>query len=304
MAHAAAYPDLLKQACKEIRADQSAAISPAIAYVLAVSPDHNKLAREWIENPNPAIAGAALTACDRELITHEWINRAAGDPSRPSRARSRALGIAGDQGTTLTACCACRSSRADRRLPRRRRTKSRLLSPWSRCCRIRLRSMPWLPSPPTGLAFAARGDSPRRRAVPIRRHIPASSEFRQARRRHPARPPFTRPDSRRRQAKPKPAASAPQLLEAASSAANLGEARSYFKIHAELAWEQPQPYARPRSAARSLEGETKSSIACSASWPCSIRPGKSTPHTWPLAAAARTKSPPHSSFLIMLWIER
>jgi hypothetical protein len=100
LARASAYPDLLDQALQEICAENSAAIPAAIAYALAVSSDHTELAREWIESPNPAIAGAVLTACDRELITLEWIGRAAADPSACRRAlAARALGIAGDHGT-------------------------------------------------------------------------------------------------------------------------------------------------------------------------------------------------------------
>ena len=53
----------------------------AIAYVLAFSPDATKIARELLNNPDPAIIGAALEALrDRrdltdELVTREWLQR-------------------------------------------------------------------------------------------------------------------------------------------------------------------------------------------------------------------------------------
>jgi ATP/ADP translocase len=100
LAREAAFPDLCQRALDEIHSADRTAAPAAVAYALAVSPERQELARQWIENPNPVIAGAALAAADREVITPEWINLAAGDVSAGRRAlAASALGMAGDQGT-------------------------------------------------------------------------------------------------------------------------------------------------------------------------------------------------------------
>ena len=71
----------------------------SIAYVLAFSPDRPKIARELLDNPDPAIVGAALEALreDRELagelVTREWLHRIidSGDPQWRALA-ARAIG--------------------------------------------------------------------------------------------------------------------------------------------------------------------------------------------------------------------
>jgi ATP/ADP translocase len=99
LAQSAAFPGLVERALAEVRGADPKAAAAAVSYALKVSPDARALAREWIESPDAAIAGAALAAADRDLITPEWIQRAAGELSADRRALAAcALGIAGDEG--------------------------------------------------------------------------------------------------------------------------------------------------------------------------------------------------------------
>lgn len=63
-----------------------------------MSPDRNEIGRQWIDDPNPVLAGAALEGIDRDQIGKDWIEAAASDPSTSRRAlAAKALGIAGEQ---------------------------------------------------------------------------------------------------------------------------------------------------------------------------------------------------------------
>jgi ATP/ADP translocase len=81
--------------------------SPAeVAYVLTVSPDREKTAREFLHHDGPVIVGAAVEAlrADRplavRLITHEWLQTMAQSPDPRRRALAAcAVGVRGDQGT-------------------------------------------------------------------------------------------------------------------------------------------------------------------------------------------------------------
>jgi AAA family ATP:ADP antiporter len=100
LARASLFPDLRERALDEIRTADPAAAPAAVAYALAVSPDRRELIREWMENPNPVIARAALAASDGDMVTPEWINQAAVHLSADRRAlAAHALGVAGDQGS-------------------------------------------------------------------------------------------------------------------------------------------------------------------------------------------------------------
>jgi hypothetical protein len=80
----------------------------AIPYILAVTPDRRRLAAEFLDDANPAIVGGTLDALRTdheladELITREWLDRAARSSNPRNRAlAAKAIGVRGDQGTEL-----------------------------------------------------------------------------------------------------------------------------------------------------------------------------------------------------------
>ena len=98
LARRVALAELRQRALEEIRSADPAVVPSAVAYVLSISPDRNDLAKQWIDDANPLLAGAALEGMDRDQITKDWIEATASDPSAPRRAlAAKALGLAGDQ---------------------------------------------------------------------------------------------------------------------------------------------------------------------------------------------------------------
>jgi AAA family ATP:ADP antiporter len=78
----------------------------SIAYVLAVSPDARQIARNLLNDPDPAVVNAALEALRQhrelaeELVTREWLHGMTDSPDWQRRALAAcAIGIRGDQGT-------------------------------------------------------------------------------------------------------------------------------------------------------------------------------------------------------------
>jgi ATP/ADP translocase len=77
-----------------------------VAYVLTVSPDRERLARDFLDDPNPAIVDAALEslradrALAQQLITRDWLRNMAESAQPRRRALAAcAIGVRGDQGT-------------------------------------------------------------------------------------------------------------------------------------------------------------------------------------------------------------
>jgi ATP:ADP antiporter, AAA family len=80
----------------------------SIQYILTVSPDRRRIAREFLDDADPAIVGAALDAIrdDRplaeELLTREWLDRMEHSSDPRCRAlAATAIGIRGDQGVEV-----------------------------------------------------------------------------------------------------------------------------------------------------------------------------------------------------------
>jgi ATP:ADP antiporter, AAA family len=100
LARRVAVSDLRQQAFDEVGESDPAVVPAAVAYVLAISDDRNQLAREWMDSPNPILAGVALEGIDRDQIAQDWIESAASDPAAARRAlAAKALGLTGDQGS-------------------------------------------------------------------------------------------------------------------------------------------------------------------------------------------------------------
>jgi AAA family ATP:ADP antiporter len=107
LARACDVPDLIEQATSEFSTGApSDAVREATAYVLTVSPQRIKLARLWIEDPNPAVEEGIIEALSAQrdnagdVITHDWISRNAGDPDPLRRIlAARMVAVRGDQGT-------------------------------------------------------------------------------------------------------------------------------------------------------------------------------------------------------------
>lgn len=129
LARAERCPEVASQADEEIRAGRdTAALEPAVIYAISVSSDRERLAREYLDSENPAVARGAVKALvgwpemASDLITREWLDRAASD-SRPARRAlaAAAIGVRGDHGTealyqllndsdTRVAAAACRAA--------------------------------------------------------------------------------------------------------------------------------------------------------------------------------------------------
>jgi AAA family ATP:ADP antiporter len=103
------FPELLEAALGDVRSlhpRDGAAIRPAVAYLLCVSPEAPQLASEFLDHPSALVGESALEALAsqgealRDLVTHEWITRSAAEAD-PRRRRLAALGVGvrGDQGT-------------------------------------------------------------------------------------------------------------------------------------------------------------------------------------------------------------
>jgi ATP/ADP translocase len=100
LARATGFSDLREQALEEVRQGDPAVVPAAVAYALAVSPDRDDLAGQWIEASNPVLAGAALEGMDRSRISQDWIDSAAADSDPERRAlAATAIGMTGDQGS-------------------------------------------------------------------------------------------------------------------------------------------------------------------------------------------------------------
>jgi AAA family ATP:ADP antiporter len=110
LARASGFAGLLDQALAEIRssrpAELSAAVRPAAAYALAVSPEPAGLAKRFLEHPDFRVTEGVLESLAsrldlaEELITYEWI-RAASEAADVERRRlaAVAVGVRGDEGT-------------------------------------------------------------------------------------------------------------------------------------------------------------------------------------------------------------
>lgn len=96
------YDALLQDAMGDLAGDNPALVAPAARYVILQSPDRNRLAAEWLDRGDPALAKGVLDASRdnpelaRELITPEWIQQAASssDPRRRALA-AEAIGVSG-----------------------------------------------------------------------------------------------------------------------------------------------------------------------------------------------------------------
>lgn len=104
------YPKLIEPASRDIHASaENAALTQcAVRYVMHVSPEKLELAREFVNDANPAVAEGAVSALAsdpeiaHEVLTYEWISRAAADPDSARRAlAASALAVAGDRGTEV-----------------------------------------------------------------------------------------------------------------------------------------------------------------------------------------------------------
>ncbi len=112
LARDSGLPGLLDQALAEIRArrprEQSAALKPAIAYALAVSPEPADLVRRLLDHPDLRVIEGAVEALAskpnlaQEWITRQWLAETAGatDPER-RRVAAVAVGVRGDEGTEV-----------------------------------------------------------------------------------------------------------------------------------------------------------------------------------------------------------
>ncbi|MGD0013703.1 MAG: Npt1/Npt2 family nucleotide transporter [Bryobacteraceae bacterium] len=112
LARASHLPGLLDQALAEIRArrprEQSAAVKPAVAYALAISPEPADLARRLLDHPDLRVIEGAVEALTsnpdvaQELITRDWLAQAgsAADAGR-RRVAAVAVGVRGDEGTEV-----------------------------------------------------------------------------------------------------------------------------------------------------------------------------------------------------------
>jgi AAA family ATP:ADP antiporter len=107
LARACDLPDLIERATAEFSTGApSDTVREATAYVLTVSPQRVKLAKLWIDDPNPAVEEGIIEGLSAqrdsvgEVITHDWISANAGDldPRRRILA-ARMVAVRGDQGT-------------------------------------------------------------------------------------------------------------------------------------------------------------------------------------------------------------
>ena len=111
LACAQRYAPLLDRALAEVHehsSDARQAVRAAVSYVLAVSPEAQRLLRGFLEMREPSIWEGAMNAVQArphlaaDAITREWIEAAAGDADVRRRAlAARAVGVTGDQGTEV-----------------------------------------------------------------------------------------------------------------------------------------------------------------------------------------------------------
>lgn len=103
-------PALLEPAFQEISSGdgQSPSLKSAVEYVLAISPDAEALARDFVEHRNPLISGGAIEAIAshpewaENVITPKWLAAAAADHDPQRRALAAgAVASIGDRGTEL-----------------------------------------------------------------------------------------------------------------------------------------------------------------------------------------------------------
>ena len=104
------YPMLVENALREVHAsvngENRMPVQAAVQYLLHVSDDKLSLAREFVDNPNPAVSQGAVTALTsdpdtaQDVLSYEWIAAAASDPDPDRRAlAASALAVTGDRGT-------------------------------------------------------------------------------------------------------------------------------------------------------------------------------------------------------------
>ena len=107
LARSSGFTELSEQALQEAASGRAnAAVKPAVLYVMSVSAERERLAREFLDSENQAAAEGAVEALAgypesaAALLTREWLDSAASD-SRPERRALAAAAIAvrGDQGT-------------------------------------------------------------------------------------------------------------------------------------------------------------------------------------------------------------
>ena len=97
---------LIDRALVELQADPSSpATHKAVVYLLTVTPDRVEAARQFLDDPHPAIQEAAVEALAAQpeaaaIITDDWISRAARDPD-PRRRALAASAIAARGGQEL-----------------------------------------------------------------------------------------------------------------------------------------------------------------------------------------------------------
>jgi ATP:ADP antiporter, AAA family len=102
------WDGLLQRATHELRNHDARRPASAVSYVLAVSPERRRLAREFLDDRDTGLASGAVEALRtdgelaQELITREWLDGAAAssDPQRRALAAT-AVGVRGDQGTEV-----------------------------------------------------------------------------------------------------------------------------------------------------------------------------------------------------------
>jgi hypothetical protein len=110
LACASGLAGLLDQALAEVRsqrpAEMSAAIKPAVAYAMAVSPEPAGLARRLLDHQDHRVTEAVLEALAakpdlaQELITHDWLAQTSGSADAGRRRLAAvAVGVRGDEGT-------------------------------------------------------------------------------------------------------------------------------------------------------------------------------------------------------------
>jgi len=104
------FPGLVDRAWNEVRSsprgDSSAAIVPAVGYILQSSSDPAAEVAKFLEHSNPLVTEGALLALSRDgerardAVTREWLSRSAedADPER-RRLAAIAIGSCGDEGT-------------------------------------------------------------------------------------------------------------------------------------------------------------------------------------------------------------
>lgn len=109
LARSVQFTDALEPAMREIQSgsrEAEPAVKAAVRYTLAVSPEAARLAKDLLSRPDPVIAEGAVEAIAahpdiaQDVLTHDWISKAANDSDPQQRFLAAiAMGVAGDQGT-------------------------------------------------------------------------------------------------------------------------------------------------------------------------------------------------------------